>query len=64
VADEDNVSLNTDHSGLVKYKFRNQGDYTIVRERIRKLVDEASLEVAKRVAEQGILLLSLVSSEN
>lgn len=64
MADEDNVSLNTDHSGLVKYKSRNQGDYTIVRERLRKLVKEANLEVAKRFAEHGMFLVILSSSEN
>ncbi|RBA17497.1 hypothetical protein FPRO05_11212 [Fusarium proliferatum] len=51
VAEEDNIALNADHSRLVKYDSRNQGDYTIVRERLRRLVDEARLEVAKRFAE-------------
>ncbi|KAH7113448.1 hypothetical protein B0J13DRAFT_243223 [Dactylonectria estremocensis] len=51
VTEEDNIALNTDHSGLVKYDSRSQGDYTIVRERLRRLVDEARLEVAKRFAE-------------
>ncbi|KAH8665485.1 hypothetical protein BGZ61DRAFT_366836 [Ilyonectria robusta] len=54
VAEEDNIALNTDHSGLVKYDSRSQGDYTIVRERLRRLVDEARLEVAKRFAEHSI----------
>ena len=56
VADKDNIPLNTDHSGLVKYKSRNQGDYTIARERIRILVDEAKLEVVKRFAEHSTSL--------
>ncbi|KAJ6058350.1 uncharacterized protein N7446_007933 [Penicillium canescens] len=51
VADEDNIPLNTDHSGLVKYNSRNQGDYLIVRERLRRLANEAKLEVPKRFAE-------------
>ncbi|VTT58628.1 unnamed protein product, partial [Fusarium fujikuroi] len=54
VAEEDNIALNTDHSGLVKYDSRSQGDYTIVRERLRRLVDEARLEVAKRFAEHSL----------
>ncbi|KAJ6102456.1 hypothetical protein N7486_004883 [Penicillium sp. IBT 16267x] len=51
VIDEDNIPLNTDHSGLVKYSSRSQGDYTIVRERLRRFVSEAKAEVAKRFAE-------------
>ncbi|RYO96491.1 hypothetical protein DL765_011580 [Monosporascus sp. GIB2] len=54
VAEEDNIALNTDHSGLVKYDSRSQGDYTIVRERLRRLVDEAKQEVAKRFAEHNM----------
>ncbi|KAK2681977.1 Alpha/beta hydrolase fold-1 [Fusarium oxysporum f. sp. vasinfectum] len=54
VAEEDNIALNTDHSGLVKYDSRSQGDYTIVRERLRRLVDEAKLEVSKRFAEHNL----------
>ncbi|KAJ5144591.1 ankyrin repeat-containing protein [Penicillium atrosanguineum] len=51
MADEDSIPFNTDHSGLVKYRSRNQGDYTVVRERIRLLVDEAKLKVANRFLE-------------
>ncbi|POR38318.1 Uncharacterized protein TPAR_01489 [Tolypocladium paradoxum] len=51
VADEDNIALNKDHSDLVKYDSQSQGEYTVVRERIKRLVDEAKLEVAKRFAE-------------
>ncbi|KAM5359278.1 hypothetical protein ACJA88_015171 [Fusarium oxysporum] len=54
MADEDNIALNTDHSGLVKYDSRNQGDYTIVRERLMRLVAEAKQEVAKRFAEHNL----------
>ncbi|KAJ5128266.1 ankyrin repeat-containing protein, partial [Penicillium atrosanguineum] len=54
MADEDNIPFNTDHSGLVKYRSRNQGDYTVVRERIRILVDEAKLKVANRFLEYNL----------
>ncbi|CAG9939384.1 unnamed protein product [Clonostachys rosea f. rosea IK726] len=54
VADEDNIPLNRDHSGLVKYSSRSQGDYTVVRERLRRLVDEAKQEVATRFAELNL----------
>ncbi|KAJ4181106.1 hypothetical protein NW759_017203 [Fusarium solani] len=54
MAEEDNIALNTDHSGLVKYDSSNQGDYTIVRERLRRLVDKAKQEVAKRFAEHNL----------
>ncbi|EPS29040.1 hypothetical protein PDE_03987 [Penicillium oxalicum 114-2] len=56
VADEDNISLNTDHSGLVKYNSRNQGGYPIVRERLRRLVSQAKAEVAKRFAKHSLYL--------
>jgi hypothetical protein len=54
VAEEDKVPLNTDHSGLVKYESRSQGDYPVVRRRIKTLVDEARVEVAKRFAEHSM----------
>ncbi|KAL7770063.1 hypothetical protein ACKLNR_001447 [Fusarium oxysporum f. sp. zingiberi] len=63
MADEDNIALNTNHSGLVKYDSRNQGDYTIVRERLRRLVDEAKQEVAKRFAEYSAIDLCQPQSE-
>ncbi|KAH7016248.1 ankyrin repeat-containing protein, partial [Microdochium trichocladiopsis] len=53
VADEDNIPFNTDHSGLVKYS-RGQPDYTVVRERLKILVNEAKLEVTKRFAEHSL----------
>ncbi|KAJ5887721.1 hypothetical protein N7495_007762 [Penicillium taxi] len=56
VIDEDNIALNTDHSGLVKYSSRSQGDYPIVRERIRRIVSEAKAEVAKRFSEHYLYL--------
>ncbi|KAM3524619.1 hypothetical protein MY4038_007640 [Beauveria bassiana] len=54
VAEEDKVPLNTDHSGLVKYESRTQDDYSIVRERLGRLVDEARPEVAQRFAEHSL----------
>ncbi|KZL84934.1 ankyrin repeat-containing protein [Colletotrichum incanum] len=53
VADEDNIPLNTDHSGLVKYSSRSQGDYTTVRRRIADCVERAKLDVPGRFAEQS-----------
>lgn len=54
VADENNIPLNTDHSGLVKYESRNQDEYSIVKERLKTLADEAKLEVAKRFPENRV----------
>ncbi|KAL8294757.1 hypothetical protein RB600_000626 [Gaeumannomyces tritici] len=54
VADEDNLPLRRDHSGLVKYESKNQGDYTVVAERIRRFVHDAKLEVARRFAEHNL----------
>ncbi|KAL8382735.1 hypothetical protein RB595_006496 [Gaeumannomyces hyphopodioides] len=54
VADEDNIPLNRDHSGLVKYESRNEGDYTVVEARITKFVQDAKLEVARRFAEHNL----------
>lgn len=48
VADENNISLNTDHSGLVKYEARTQDEYNIVKEKLKGLVIEAKLEVGRR----------------
>lgn len=42
VLDEDNIPLNTDHSGLVKFQSRAHDDYCTVRERIRVLVSRAT----------------------
>ncbi|KND92361.1 Vegetative incompatibility protein HET-E-1 [Tolypocladium ophioglossoides CBS 100239] len=56
VSEEDNIALNADHSGLVKYESRGQGDYPVVRERLRRLIDEAKQEVAKRFAEHSLYL--------
>ncbi|KAK1589962.1 ankyrin repeat-containing protein, partial [Colletotrichum navitas] len=53
-ADEDNIPLNTDHSGLVKFDNKIQGDYPIVRERIKKLCKEAKIEVARRFSKHDL----------
>ncbi|KAJ8108205.1 hypothetical protein OPT61_g8336 [Boeremia exigua] len=49
-ADEDNIPLNKDHSGLVKYESRNDAEYIIVREKVRSLAAKAGREVPKRFA--------------
>lgn len=59
VADEDNIPLNADHSGLVKYSTRGQGDYTIVRRRIVECVKEAKAKVPRRFAAHSMFLLGL-----
>lgn len=52
-ADEYNISLNTDHSGLVKYKSKSQDEYIIVKEKLKKFVAQAKRDVGKRVIEEG-----------
>ena len=47
-SDEDNIPLDTDHWGLVKYESRSQGYYPIVRYRLNGLVAEAEIEVPTR----------------
>ncbi|KAJ5900022.1 hypothetical protein N7495_004766 [Penicillium taxi] len=53
---EDKISLNTDHSGLVKYSSRNQADYLIVKERLQRLVRDAKVKVAERFAKDSLYL--------
>jgi hypothetical protein len=53
VADEDNIALDTDHYGLVKYESKSQGPYPIVKERLKILVREGKDKVAERFAENG-----------
>ncbi|KAK1579705.1 uncharacterized protein LY79DRAFT_652008, partial [Colletotrichum navitas] len=53
VADEDNIALNSDHSGIVKYSSRGQGDYPIVRRRLIDCVERAILDVPRRFAEHS-----------
>jgi hypothetical protein len=48
---EDNIPLNTDHSGLVKYESRSQEEYSIVKGRLKILVTEAKQKVSKRFEE-------------
>ena len=52
-ADENNFSLNTDHSGLVKYEDRNQTEYITVMEKLKTLVAEAKREVAERFVDNS-----------
>ena len=52
-AEEENISFNTDHSGLVKYESRNQLEYQIVQEKVKSLVARAKIEVHKRFAEDN-----------
>lgn len=47
-AHELNIPLNTNHSGLVKFESRNQGDYELVAERIRQFVFQARRDVPNR----------------
>lgn len=54
-ADEYNIPLNTDHSGLVTYKSRSQEDYSIVKETLKKFVAQAKWEVDKRFVEKSTL---------
>ncbi len=51
VADENNVPLGTDHMGLVKYEGRTHDGYSIVKGRLKTLVDKAKAEVAQRFPE-------------
>ncbi|KAI4154500.1 MAG: hypothetical protein LQ340_001657 [Diploschistes diacapsis] len=51
---ENNIPLNTDHSGLVKYQSRSQEEYKIVKSKLSILVDEAKQEVCRRFTEKGL----------
>jgi hypothetical protein len=51
-ADENNIPLPTDHSGLVKYESRVGEEYSIVKEKLRILVTEAKGEVGRRFSEE------------
>ncbi|KAL4734345.1 hypothetical protein BDV11DRAFT_212893 [Aspergillus similis] len=50
--EEDNISLSTDHSGLVKYESRSHDDYSIVKKRLKTLVTEAKQKVRERFEEK------------
>jgi hypothetical protein len=41
-ADENNFSLNTDHSGLVKYESKIKYEYSVVKEKLNVLGAEAN----------------------
>lgn len=49
-ANEDNIPLESDHRDLVKYRSRRDPRYTVVQERIGRLVREAKGEVERRFA--------------
>lgn len=51
VADEINIPLNTDHMGLVKFENRTQEEYTIVKENLKVLMNEAKVTVPTRFLE-------------
>ncbi|KAK2023015.1 hypothetical protein LX32DRAFT_708969, partial [Colletotrichum zoysiae] len=53
VAEEDNIALNADHSGIVKYSSKSQGDYPTVGRRIKECTERAKLDVPKRFAERS-----------
>jgi hypothetical protein len=53
VAEENNISLNMDHSGLVKYESSTQDEYNIVKEKLKGLVSNAKREVSRRFAENS-----------
>ncbi|KAI0164334.1 hypothetical protein GGR52DRAFT_585622 [Hypoxylon sp. FL1284] len=48
VRDEDNISFDTDHSGLVKYESRIQGPYTVVRSQLKVLVHDDAPRIIGR----------------
>ena len=51
--DENNIPFNTDHSELVKYKSSSQQEYSIVKAKLKKLVEQAKSEVGKRFTENS-----------
>ncbi|KAK2055217.1 hypothetical protein LY76DRAFT_520869, partial [Colletotrichum caudatum] len=53
VAEEDNIALNADHSGIVKYSSKSHGDYPTVGRRIKECVERAKLDVPERFAERS-----------
>ena len=50
--DENNIALNTDHSGLVKYQSRSQEEYKLVKGKLKRLVVEATREVSRQHTEK------------
>ncbi|KAI3333095.1 hypothetical protein F4824DRAFT_491112 [Ustulina deusta] len=53
-AQEDNIPLHTDHSGLVKYDSMNGQPYTIVSGRLQRIIDKARDVVAERFFEERL----------
>ncbi|KAI1274336.1 hypothetical protein F5Y07DRAFT_390609 [Xylaria sp. FL0933] len=53
-AQEDNVSLNTNHSELVKFESMYHQPYTIVLGRLQRIMDQAKDDVAQRFSEQSL----------
>ena len=54
-ADEDNISFDKDHSGLVKYESRYDQEYRIVKEKVQSLAAKAVIDIKKRFAtEEGM----------
>ncbi|KAH8894167.1 hypothetical protein GQ53DRAFT_858785, partial [Thozetella sp. PMI_491] len=54
IADEDNIALPADHTGLVKYESMAQEEYSIVKERIKLLAAKARVEVGIRFGPKSI----------
>ncbi|WYZ39718.1 hypothetical protein EsH8_IV_000059 [Colletotrichum jinshuiense] len=48
MAEEDDISLNTDHSGLIKVQSRSHNYYDVIERRIDRLVEETKAEVNSR----------------
>ncbi|KAI0817884.1 hypothetical protein GGR55DRAFT_694079 [Xylaria sp. FL0064] len=53
-AQEDNVPLHTNHSKLVKFESMYHQPYTIVLERLRRIVEKAVNDVARRFSEESL----------
>ena len=52
-ADEINIPLDTDHSGLVKYESRSHEGYDVVRGRLETLVADAKRKVSRPFTESS-----------
>jgi butyrate kinase len=52
-ADEDNISFDKDHSGLVKYESRYDQKYKIVKEKVRSLEEGAVFDYFKAICGRG-----------
>ena len=47
-ADEDNISFDKDHSGLVKYESKHDQEYRIVKEKVRSLLADGAVSIIAR----------------